>query len=79
MSRYEEAKTKYLKQGVDVDKAITTRMNLSVKEIYNRFGEPFYRALETVVIKDLASEREKKVVSLGAGLPMQEQNHRILQ
>lgn len=59
---------------VDVDKVITKRMNLTVKEIYRRFGEPFYRALETTTIKALIQDNEKKVISLGSGLPIQEQN-----
>ncbi len=63
---------------VDVDKAITKKMNMSVKEIFEKFGEPFYRAMETMCIKDLLNDKEKKVVSLGAGLPMQEQNQKYL-
>ena len=63
---------------VDVDKAVTKKMGMSVKEIFDKFGEPFYRALETVVIKDLLNDKERKVVSLGAGLPMQEQNQKYL-
>ena len=59
---------------VDVDKVITKRMNLTVKDIFRRFGEPFYRALETTTIKALIQDEERKVISLGAGLPMQEQN-----
>ncbi len=63
---------------VDVDKEINKKMKMTVKEIFQRFGEPFYRALETVEIKKLLEENEKKVVSLGAGLPLQEQNEEII-
>ena len=63
---------------VDVDKVITKRMNLTVKDIFRRFGEPFYRALETTTIKALIQDEERKVISLGAGLPMQEQNKKYL-
>ncbi len=63
---------------VDVDKAITRKLNMSLKEIFQKFGEPFYRALETMTIKELAGDPEKKVISLGAGLPMQEQNQKII-
>ena len=63
---------------VDVDKAIAAKMGLSVKEIYDRFGEPFYRALETLMLKDLCADKVKKVISLGAGLPVQEQNKEII-
>ena len=63
---------------VDVDKAITKKLNMTLKEIFQKFGEPFYRALETMTIKELAADPQKKVVSLGAGLPMQEQNQKII-
>lgn len=63
---------------VDVDKAIVKKMGMSIKEIYQRFGEPFYRALETVIIKGLIEDKERKIVSLSAGLPMQEQNQKFL-
>ena len=63
---------------VDVDKAITKKMKMTVKEIFQKFGEPFYRALETLEIRNLAEDSEKKVISLGAGLPLQEQNAKII-
>ena len=49
---------------VDVDKTIVKKMGLTIKEIYEKFGEPFYRALETMKIKELLEDKEKKVVSL---------------
>ena len=59
---------------IDVDKVIVKKMNMSVRELLQKFGEPFYRALETMAIKDLIQEKEKMIISLGSGLPMQEQN-----
>ena len=58
---------------VDVDKVIVKKMNMSVKEILQKFGEPYYRALETMTVKALIEDKERKVISLGAGLPVQEQ------
>lgn len=63
---------------IDVDRVIVKKMNLSVKEIFDRFGEPFYRALETTVIKALIDDPEQKIISLGAGIPMQEQNDKYI-
>ena len=63
---------------VDVDKVIVRKMNMPVKEIFQRFGEPYYRALETMTVKALIEDKEKKVISLGAGLPIQEQNEKYL-
>ena len=63
---------------IDVDRIVSKKMNLTMKEIFERFGEPFYRALETTVIKALIDDPEQKVISLGAGLPMQEQNAKYI-
>ncbi len=63
---------------VDVDKTIVKKMGLTIKEIYEKFGEPFYRALETMKIKELLEDKEKKVVSLSSGCPIQEQNQKYL-
>ena len=63
---------------VDVDRVVSKKMNLTMKEIFDRFGEPFYRALETTVIKALIDDPEKKIISLGSGLPMQEQNAKYI-
>lgn len=63
---------------IDVDRVIMKKMNLSISEIFQRFGEPFYRALETLVVKELINDKERKVISLGSGLPIQEQNQKYL-
>ena len=55
---------------VDVDRVVSKKMNLTMKEIFDRFGEPFYRALETTVIKALIDDPEQKIISLGSGLPI---------
>lgn len=63
---------------VDIDRVIVKKMNLSIKEIFDRFGEPFYRALETTAVKALIEDPEQKIISLGSGLPMQEQNDKYI-
>ena len=51
----------------DLEKMIISKTNLSMREVFERFGEPFYRALETVALKELLEDTERKVISLGAG------------
>lgn len=60
---------------VDLEKLIVKKMNLSVRE---KFGEPFFRALETMALKELINDSERRVISLGSGLPLQEQNQKYL-
>ena len=59
---------------IDIDRVVTRK----IKDIFDKFGEPFYRALETTVIKELIKDQEQKVISLGSGLPMQEQNEKYI-
>lgn len=63
---------------VDLERLITRKMNMSAREIFQRFGEPYYRALETVALKQFIQDNERRVISLGAGLPLQEQNEKYL-
>ncbi len=63
---------------IDVDKKITSEMKMSVSDIFSRFGEVFFRALETRAIKELRTLEETAVISVGGGLPVQEQNHKYL-
>lgn len=65
-------------QFVDVDKKITTEMKMTVTDIFSRFGEVFFRALETRAIKELRALEEPAVISVGGGLPVQKQNHKYL-
>lgn len=62
---------------VDLEKLIVKKMNLSVREIFEKFGEPFFRALETMALK-VINDSERRVISLGSGLPLQEQNQKYL-
>lgn len=65
-------------QFVDVDKAITEKMKMNIGELNEKFGEPYYRALETFFIKELLQDSQQKVISLSSGGPMQEQNAKYL-
>lgn len=63
---------------VDVDKKITTKMNMSVNDIFERFGEAYFRAMETYTLKELLSEKKRSVICIGGGLATMEQNHPYL-
>lgn len=63
---------------LDVDKKIAQNMKMSVKELLDKFGEPFYRALETYTGKEMLKVKEPTVISVSAGFPLQEQNQKYL-
>jgi shikimate kinase len=57
-------KTEY----VDLDTYITRKINKTIPEIFENFGEQFFRDQETEAIKDILEEKkEPTVISLGGG------------
>ena len=63
---------------VDLDKRISDQVKMSTAEFFRKFEEPFYRAEETFMVKELLEEEQDLVISLGAAFPLQEQNEEYL-
>ncbi|MDO4634118.1 MAG: shikimate kinase [Eubacteriales bacterium] len=59
---------------IDIDKMISERLKMTVGEIYDRYGEKFYRAMETVMLDELLEQKEQSVIVLGSGVAMMPQN-----
>ncbi len=62
---------------IDTDEEIVKRQGMQITEIFAQKGEPFFRQLETELIKEL-SEKQGLVISLGGGLAANEKNHPFL-
>jgi shikimate kinase len=60
-------------QAVDVDELIERREHLTVSEIFNKRGEPYFRTLEREVLLDQAGPRHL-VVATGGGTFADPQN-----
>ena len=58
---------------VDVDRGIEEHCRLTIREIIERHGEPFYRDVESEVVVELCAGAER-VVAFGAGTPMRARN-----
>ena len=59
---------------IDLDRVIAERMKMKTSEIYDRFGEPYYRAMESVILQELAEKTERLVIVLGSGVCVQPAN-----
>ncbi len=59
---------------VDLDKMVSQRMKMTSAEIYDRFGEPYYRAMETLILDELTSLEKRTVIVLGSGAATMPQN-----
>ena len=62
---------------IDTDEEIARAEGKTIAEIFEIDGEPYFRALETELIKRIAKE-ENCVVSLGGGIAANEKNHQYL-
>lgn len=63
---------------VDLDKSIEERTNLSIKEIFERRGEIYFRKLEREVFIELLNSPENLIIGLGGGTPCYANNHELL-
>ena len=63
---------------VDIDKKVSDRLHMTPSEIYDRFGDVYYRAMETFILSELEKETERMVIILGSGLPTIPQNAKYL-
>ena len=62
---------------VDVDAEIEGRRDMKITDIFKNFGEPYFRDLETEVIREL-SEQKNIVISTGGGAVLREENMAVL-
>ncbi len=58
---------------LDADSIIEQEQNMSITEIFQRFGEAHFRDIESDVIKRL-SEKDRVVISTGGGAVLREEN-----
>lgn len=64
-------------QLVDTDDMIEQNTKLEIKDIFNLYGEPYFRSLEHQAIKSL-SETTNTVISVGGGCVMYYDNFDML-
>ena len=62
---------------VDVDEEIVKSEGMSIRQIFNRFGEPFFRDIETEKIREFA-KKEHVIISTGGGAVLRQENLEIL-
>ncbi|MBR5223880.1 MAG: shikimate 5-dehydrogenase [Clostridia bacterium] len=61
------------KEFVDTDAEIVKKAQMPIAEIFERFSEEYFRALETQVIKEV-SQRQGLVIATGGGAVLRQEN-----
>ncbi len=63
---------------IDTDKWIEQKQKMSVSGIFEEFGEEAFRRMETECLRRLISSVDHQIISVGGGLPVREENHKLL-
>jgi shikimate kinase len=63
---------------VDTDELIEEQEGRTINEIFATDGEEYFRNLETQVIDRLAGDDRKLVISVGGGLPVRDENRKLM-
>lgn len=63
---------------VDTDERIEQGQGRKISDMFDKEGEAYFRRLETEQLEELAAIKKRRVISVGGGLPVQEQNHALL-
>lgn len=64
---------------IDTDKEIEREEKRSISDIFATNGEPYFRNLETACLRKLMDSTANQIISVGGGLPLREENRRLLQ
>ncbi len=62
---------------IDTDALISEATGMSIPEIFEQKGEDGFRVLETQALQEIL-ELESSIISCGGGLPMKEQNQKLM-
>ena len=59
---------------MDTDLAIENKLNLKIDEIFDKYGESFFREQESIVLKKIDNSNLKMIISTGGGTPIHSSN-----
>lgn len=62
---------------IDTDKLIVAKKKMGIPEIFEKFGERYFRNLETNILRDLSKEKNM-IISCGGGVILKEENQKIM-
>ncbi|MGH7908792.1 MAG: shikimate kinase, partial [Thermodesulfobacteriota bacterium] len=62
---------------IDLDEVIEKKLNLTIQEIFSRYGEDFFRNAETKALRSIA-DKDRHVVAAGGGVVLRKENWQIM-
>ena len=70
--------SRYGKEFLDTDALIEARAGKTINAIFAEEGEEAFRRMETETVREIGDRMRNTVVSVGGGLPLREENRRLL-
>lgn len=76
IAQYLSQKTKI--PFLDLDHYIEQKVNLTIKEVFDKHGEIYFRKVEHQAFVDLLADPNEMILGLGGGTPCYANNHELL-
>ena len=59
---------------IDTDLEIERRFSLKIDEIFDKYGESFFREQESIILKKIENSNSNMIISTGGGTPIHSSN-----
>ena len=59
---------------IDTDLEIEMRFSLKINEIFDKYGESFFREQESIILKKIENSNSNMIISTGGGTPIHSSN-----
>lgn len=63
---------------IDLDELIEEQENMSIRDIFSKKGEEYFRSLETKTLKLLVRTSKRNIICTGGGTPLRDENRKLL-
>lgn len=63
---------------IDTDERIEAEQQKSIPDLFSEYGEPYFRDLETELLKRMQDDTSGAVLSVGGGMPVRKENRTLL-
>lgn len=64
-------------QRIEMDQMIVEQQNMPISEIFDKFGEEYFRNIETDLVREL-TDKKQMVVSCGGGIVLRDENAKLM-
>lgn len=71
-------RTKFGLEYIDTDKEIMRKLNMTVSDIFDKYGEDYFRNIESQILETISTSEIYQVISCGGGTILNTENVQIM-